>query len=176
MPYYSIQGSQLIGQPQPPAGTEIFASNVKRLLPPLITTLHRSFRAWGDAGYSPGPPVPERIWFGVDGTLAFRFAETNHPPPLLQVGAAPDLAAWLVLLDKYMETFVVIARARAVWSVAELAGALTFTTPAFLPPTLVKQWPENWARVASALAQAVADRPLVGGSQDRHWNSRGSNQ
>jgi hypothetical protein len=169
MPYYYVQEARLVSAAQPPLGAERFASNVKRLLPPLVTALHRSFRGWGDAGFSPGAPLPERIWFGVDGQLAFHFDAASQPQPLLQVGAAPDLAAWLVLLDKYMETFVVIARARTVWSADELAGALTFTTPAFLPRALVKQWPENWPRVASALAQAVADGALVGASQDRHW-------
>jgi len=72
-----------------------------------------------------------------------------------------------------METFVVIARARSIWTVGELGAALTFMTPAFLPARLVAQAPDNWARVALALATAVADGPLAGQSADRHWQSIG---
>jgi hypothetical protein len=171
MGYYYIQTQRLIHGAQPPANTQIFASQIKLLLPPLVTKLHRSLQDWADLGYAPGPMVPERIWFGTDGTLAFYFAKEQAPQPLLQVGLAPDLAAWLVLLDKWTETFVVLARARTVWNVQELAGALTFMTPAFLPRALVNQWPDNWASVASALAQVVADGELAGISQDRHWQA-----
>ena len=44
------------------------------------------------------------------------------PAPIAHVGLAQELAAWLVMLDKWMETFVVIARARAVWNADELAN------------------------------------------------------
>jgi hypothetical protein len=69
-----------------------------------------------------------------------------------------------------METFVVIARARAIWSVQELAGALTFTSKPFLPISLLYMPPDNWERVAMALANAVGDGALRGGVQsDQHW-------
>ncbi len=171
MGYYSIQAQQLIYTAQPPANTQVFASQIKLLLPPLVTALHHSLHAWGELGFAPGPMVPERIWFGPDGALAFAFGKDESPQPLLQIGLAPDLAGWLVLLDKWTETFVVLARARTVWSIQELAGALTFMTPAFLPRALVNQWPDNWASVASALAQAIADGPIAGISQDRHWQA-----
>lgn len=143
--------------------------NTERLLPPVVGSLHRHLWAWGQAGLSPGPLAAERVWLGPEGALAIAFTSHEKPKPLLQVGLAPDLAVWLVLLDKWVETFVVIARARAVWSPGDLAAALTFVSPAFLPRRLVQQPPDNWVRVAEALAQAVADGPLVGDSQDRHW-------
>ncbi len=138
------------------------------LLPPVITNLHQNFQAWGALGYSPGPITPNRIWLNADGALAF--VRNCQPKPLLAIGPAPDLAAWLVLLDKWMETFVVVARARAVWNVPTLAGALSFMSPAFLPSALVMYPPNNWTRVAHALAVALADRPLAGAPTDRHWH------
>jgi hypothetical protein len=68
------------------------------------------------------------------------------------VGAAPDLASWIVLLDKWMATQEVIESARAVWSSQELATALPFVTPAFLPASLVSFPPQNWVRAARAIA------------------------
>jgi hypothetical protein len=79
----------------------------------------------------------------------------------MQVGLAPSLAAWFVMLDKWMETYVVLARARTIWSVDELCSALTFLTPAFLPDKLVAHPPNNWERVAQALAIVIADSPPV---------------
>jgi hypothetical protein len=166
MVFYFIQGEKLSSASFPPASYRRLYGT-PQLLPPLITELHRSFRAWGELGYRPGPIAAERIWFGTEGELAI--AGKAAPSRLHQVGLAPDLAAWLVLLDKWMETFVVIARARSVWNTLELAAALPFMTPAFLPPSLVAQPPDNWTRVAQALAEAVLDRPLRGQSQDRHW-------
>lgn len=154
---------------KPASSYVLLASNATRLLPPVVGNLHRHLWAWGRAGLSPGPVVAERVWLGPEGALAIAFADHEEPKPLLQIGIAPDLAAWLVLLDKWVETFVVIARARAVWSPGDLAGALTFVTPAFLPRRLVQQPPDNWVRVAEALAQSVADGALAGDSQDRHW-------
>jgi hypothetical protein len=84
---------------------------------------------------------------------------------------ALDLAAWLVLLDKWMETFVVISRARATWTPLELAGALRFTTPPYLPAPLTTEPPDNWTRVAHALSVAIVDGPLAGAPQDRHWQN-----
>jgi hypothetical protein len=154
---------------QPVASYVPLLGHAERLLPPVVGSLNRHLWAWGQAGLSPGPLVAERVWLGPEGALGVAFASHEKPKPALQVGIAPDLAAWLVLLDKWMETFVVIARARAVWGPGDLAGALTFVAPAFLPRRLVRQPPDNWVRVAEALAQAVADGPLAGDSQDRHW-------
>ena len=169
MPYFFIQDKTVVHTPLPPAGMLPFIQRTEQLLPPLITALHRNFQAWGRLGLSPGPVTADRIWFGADGNLAFRFKRAATPAPLLQIGQAPELAAWLVLLDKWMETFVVIARARSIWTVGELGAALTFMTPAFLPARLVAQPPDNWTRVAQALALAVADGPLAGRSEERHW-------
>ncbi|MEZ4677895.1 MAG: hypothetical protein R2932_27125 [Caldilineaceae bacterium] len=118
---------------------------------------------------SPGPVVARRIYFNEQGQLAFHFLGNYRPAPLMQVGGAPDLAAWLVLLDKWMETYVILARARTVWSLAELTSALTFLTPAFLPDKLVAHPPDNWERVAQALANSIADGPLGGSPINRHW-------
>jgi hypothetical protein len=166
MVYYFIQNRKLGSALLPPPSYRCLVDN-PQLLPPLITELHRSFQAWGELGYTPGPIVAGRIWFSQDGGLAI--AGQAPPGSLYQVGLAPDLAAWLVLLDKGMDTFVVMARARGVWKTQELAAALPFVTPAFLPPALVTQPPDNWARVAQALAEALIDGPLGGASQDSHW-------
>lgn len=171
MAYYFIQDSKLSSAPFPPAMYRQLP-DTSHLLPPLISDLHRSFRSWGALGYAPGPILAERIWFGQEGGLAI--AGQAFPRRLNQVGLAPHLAAWLVLLDKWMETFVVIARARSVWNPQELAAALPFMTPAFLPPPLVAQPPDNWVRVAQALAEAVFDGSLRGASQDSHWRTANS--
>lgn len=173
MPSYRIVDGRLVRTPQPPPGMHRLMDRPELLLPPLITDLHLSFRAWGVAGYSPGPVTPERLWIGADGALAMAGPDMAPPKPLMQIGTAPDLAAWLVLLDRWMETFVVIARARAVWSVEELGAALSFLTPAYLPPTLVQNPAMDWARVAHALAEAVADGPLSGSPSNRHWQGHG---
>ena len=169
--YLSVRNGAVVTESSGQQGLQPLLGNSQRLLPPLVGALHRSFWAWGQAGLSPAPVIASRVWFGAEGDLAFAFRAGEWPRPLMAVGVAPDLAAWLVLLDKWMETFVVVARARAVWPVAELAAAMTFTTPAFLPRALVQQPPDNWAGVAAALAVAIADGPLAGTSQDRHWGS-----
>jgi len=169
MPYAFIQDNRLVTAPQPPQNAQPFAQAAQQLVPPLVTELHRSFHAWGVLGYSPGPVIARRVWFDPQGTLAFRFGRSHHPRPLAQVGLAPDLAAWLVLLDHWMETFVVVARARAIWMVDELAHSLPFITPAFLPPALLQSTQQSWVRVARALAVAVLDGPLAGHPTDRHW-------
>jgi len=171
MHYFSVQNKKLLYTSQPPAGLESFFQRTDWLLPPVISNLHRNFQAWGLLGIAPGPVTPDRVWIGAEGALALRFAPFAAPKPLLQIGLAPDLAAWLVLLDKRMETFVVVARARSVWSGQALAAALTFMTPAFLPQALVALPPDNWERVAQAVAIAVTDGPLMGTSQDRHWQA-----
>jgi hypothetical protein len=135
----------------------------------MVTQLHQSFHAWSTAGISPGPVLPERIRLSPDGIVAFRFRQGASPRPASDADKAGALAAWLVLLDKYVETFIVIARARAEWTVDELSYALTFTTPSLLPPALQALPPDNWQRVAKALALAIADGPLRGAPNDRHW-------
>ncbi len=175
--YYSIINGLPSPSVRPPTSTRPFAEQIPLLLPPQVGALHEAFRAWGQAGFSPGTLAPPRIWWGsstddaVD--LAF-YLDTNRPPRALsQSDTARDLAAWLVLLNRYVETFVVVARARAVWSPAELSGALSFATPAFLPAALgrLANGNDGWAQVAAALAVAVADGPLKGQPQNRHWSS-----
>jgi len=172
MSYYSIVDNRLTTSATPPPGAKLFKHQLALLLPPLVTELHRSFRAWGDAGYSPAEIDARRIYFNAEGELAFHFMQGYRPQPLLQVGPALDLAAWLVLLDKWMETFVVIARARTVWRSAELSSALTFLNPAYLSAKLVAHPPDNWERVAQALAAVVADGELRGSPTNRHWQKR----
>ena len=169
--FYSIVDHTVHSTPQPPAGMRPIAAVAGQLLPPAITDLHHGLRAWGEIGLSPGVISPERVWCSADGRLAFDFAPKAAPSPVAHVGLAQELAAWLVMLDKWMETFVVIARARAVWSADELAGALSFATPAFLPRALVYMPPDTWERVATALAIAVDDGDLAGGADHRnmHW-------
>ena len=173
MSYYTILNQQAVPLAEPPDGAKLLKHNLKHLLPPLVTELHRSLQAWGEAGVSPGPVNARRTYFNEQGIVAFYFIEGTEPKPLGQAGFAPSLAAWLVLLDKWMETFVVVARARTVWSVEELSRALTFLTPAFLPDKLVAHPPDNWERVAQALAVAVADGPLYGQPTNRHWQVYG---
>lgn len=170
--FYTIHDATVFSQLQPPAGLRPLATLRNELLPPVISRLHGSLHAWGELGLAPGPITPERIWCNTEGALAFAFERGTAPQPLTHVGLAQELAAWFVLLDKWMETFVVIARARAVWSVQELAGALTFTSPPFLPAALLYMPPDNWARVATALAEAVGDGELMGGPRtEQHWQS-----
>jgi hypothetical protein len=168
--WFRVQGLGVLKETgRPPADSRPLIEVTALLLPPLVTELHRSFRAWQMAGISPAPVTPDRFWIDPAGGLAVRFESGQHPETLYPVGAQAGLAAWLVLLDKWVETFVVIARARSVWTTGELAGALSFTTPSLLPSALTSQPPDNWARVAVALAQAVADGPLPGLHTDRHW-------
>jgi hypothetical protein len=61
-----------------------------------------------------------------------------------------------------METFVIVARARTVWTPAQLASAMIFVNPAWLPNALVAQPPNNWQRVVHALAMAIGEAPLQG--------------
>lgn len=93
------------------------------------------------------------------------------PAPLAQTGMSTTIAAWLLLIDRWMETFVVVARARTIWSPSELAGALTFITPAFLPAELLQINPQ-WDHLAQTLALAVADGPLAGNHSDKKWQSK----
>jgi len=139
------------------------------LLPPVVTQLHECLREWGEHGLSPGPITPDRVWGSIDSqngaALSFSFDNNTEPRPLAHVGMAQELAAWFVLLDKWVETAVVIGRARAIWSTQELAGALTFTSKPFLPIALLYMPPDNWAQVAAALATAVSNDDPRGKTQ-----------
>lgn len=171
MTFFFVEEGRLRQGPAPPAQAQTIANVSASLTPPVITELHRQLRAWDEVKLSPGPITPARTWVSPAGRLAFAFEEGQKPSAqIATVGQAPDLAAWLVLLDKFMETFVVVARARGIWSPDELGAALTFTTPAFLPSLLVAHPPNNWKRVAQALASTVADRPTADESQERRWS------
>lgn len=169
MGYYIVEQQRLVHSKTPPAAVKPLKHNLRLLLPPLVSELHASFRAWGAIGYSPGPLSPSRVYFNAQGQVAFFFDDPDRPLPLLDIGIGADLGAWLVLLDKWMETYVVIARARTTWSLQELASALSFVTPAFLPPRLAAHPPDNWERVAVALSIVLVDGALHGKSTDQHW-------
>jgi hypothetical protein len=162
--YFVVDEGRLRSTIQPPVGLIPIVHGHAMLLPPLAAHLHRNFRTWGNAGFSPGPITPQRVFIGSEGQLAFSFADGQMPNGLLaNVGAGPDLAAWLVLLDKWMATQDVIESARALWSTQELATALPFVTPAFLPASLVSFPPQNWVRTARAIALALL--PTAAGAQ-----------
>jgi len=169
MLYYFVEQERLLSSREPPSGVKPLKHSLGILQPSLVSELHRSFCTWGRLGFSPGSLSPNRVCCNEEGLVAFCYKGTDKPLPLLQIGAGPDLAAWLVLLDKWMETYVVIARARRVWNLHELASALSFVSPAFLPPTLVAHPPDNWERVAVALSLALADGSLAESSTNRHW-------
>ena len=169
MSYIYISQNRIVESGQPPAGAQPFSTRATTLLPPQIGALHRSFHAWGELGHAPGPVEPARLWLGKDDSLIVHRADSEALAPFSYPTYARDLAAWLVLLDKWMETFVVIARARATWSPQQLASALPFATPAYLPAALLTDDRDNWQRVARALAATAADGPLRGTPADRHW-------
>jgi hypothetical protein len=172
MPYRFVQDQHLYSVDELPPDAQPIAELGAAWLPPLVTDLHRNLAAWGALGHRPGALTAERVWIRQSTLIVFD-PPGQHPLPLLHIGMAPELAAWLVLLDKWMETFVVVARARNVWTPEELAGALTFLNPVYLPASLVAQPPNNWARVARAVAIAVADGPLQGEPTNRHWAASG---
>jgi hypothetical protein len=178
--YRTLKSKTIWATATPPDGAKSILLVGDALLPPLITEMHRNFRAWGDRGLSPGPLDPARVYVGADGALAFAFPDKGTPEQLYpqhlaaNIGAARDLAGWLLLLDKWMETFVVLARARHIWTPNELAGALPYLAPIYQPAALIDMPPLNWERVARALATAVVDGPLQGGGDDaapenKHW-------
>ena len=162
MPYYFVRDGSFVAVAQPPAGAQRLAQLGNSLLPPVITELHRSLQQWGVLDKRPGLLTADRVWATPTGTLVVYFEDGQAPYPMLHVGMAPDMATWFVLLDKWMETFVVVARARTIWTPAELASAMTFINPLWLPKALVAQPPNNWERVVRALAVALADGPLQG--------------
>lgn len=161
----------MIQHPELPTNSLPFGEGIQRVLPPQISVLHEQIYAWGQASLSPGPLDPQRIWLTPANEMIFSFPKKRQPDPLMHVGIAPDLAAWLVLLDVWMETFVVVARARAIWSIDELASALPFITPGFLPKALNALDP-NWVQMAQAIAFSVDDGPLAGAPEDRHWTEK----
>ena len=114
---------------------------------------------------SPGPVIPNRLWIDQSGLVAMRFA-ADSPVPLSAVGACEALAQWLVLLDKWMDTHIVLANARVVWSLAELAGALPYTSPGMLPRPLAQLPYDNRERVARGLAAIVIEGCLPGNRND----------
>lgn len=166
--YYVAQAENLYQTPKLPQNALPLIEGMERVLPPQISDLHLSLARWGNLNLSPGEITPSRIWLVPDGELYFLFGKNAVPKPLTQTGLAPEVAAWLVLMDRWMETFVVIARARSIWTPDELASALTFMTPAFLPPAVIEVNPQ-WEQVAEAVALAVADGPLKGSHSDKHW-------
>lgn len=157
--WYDAAGRQ-VTSPFHPEHSRPIATAIEWLRPPLISDLHRSFARWTAAKLAPGDLIPDRLWIDQAGLVAVRFA-TGAPAPQPTIGAGPGLAQWFVLLDKWMETYVVLARARSIWSRPELAGALSFTTPSLLPQPLVQMPPNNWERVARGLAALIVDdQPL----------------
>lgn len=169
MLYYYIEQENLLSSQEPPSGAKPLKHSLGILQPSLVSELHRNFSAWGRLGFSPGLLSPNGVYFNEQGLVAFCYQGADKPHSLLQIGVGPDLAAWLVLLDKWMETYVVIARARMVWNLHELASALSFVSPAFLPTTLVAHPPDNWERVAVALSHTLADGSLAESLTNRHW-------
>jgi hypothetical protein len=162
MAYYFVRDDTFVAAGHPPAEAKRLAQMGDSLLPPIISELHRDLHKWGTLGKRPGLLTADRVWATPDGTLIVSFEEGQAPYPMLHVGMAPDMASWFVLLDKWMETFVVVARARQVWTPSQLASAMTFANPLWLPKALVAQPPNNWERVVRALAVAVADGALQG--------------
>ena len=161
--WYDKDGDQIVSPSHPPHSRPISAA-VEWLHPDLISDLHHSFAHWTAAELSTGPVVPHRLWIDQTGLIAVRFS-ADAPAPQPAVGAGEALAQWLVLMAKWMETYVVLARARSVWSLAELAAALPFTSPCLLPRTLAQLPPSNWEEVAHGLAAIVIDGSSIGLSQ-----------
>lgn len=175
MHYYRAKLEHFDVRTSLPKSAKPLSAAVSQITPPLISELLAALRCWQQLKHSPGPLLPQRLWLdtSADGNkvdLYVGFPPDSDPEALLQVGLAPDLAAWLVLLDCWMETYVVVARARTIWSADELAHALTFITPAFLPRALVAL-NSDWPRVAQAVALSVADGPLAGEATDKHWQT-----
>jgi hypothetical protein len=155
--YYFMTGQGLTATSAPPKGSRPFRAAIEWIEPSSLPQWHRSFQAWGKASRSPGLVSPERIWLAADKIVAFHFRGKERPTIQPAVGSHAGLAAWLVLLDKYVETGVVLESAATVWSTADLAGALAFTAPALLPASLLTMPPQNWERLARALAHQIAN-------------------
>ncbi len=158
--YYFIENGHLESSKRPPVGLMPFTHIDAMVQIPSAEALHRGLHAWDEAGFSPGPITPQSLFLGAGddvARVALLFADGHGPAPLTTIpGAAKDRAAWLVLLDKTMPTAAVITSATTVWSHGELVTTLPFVTPVFLPAALVRYPPENWERVARALAALAA--------------------
>ncbi len=158
--WYDHNGEQIVSLGHPPQSRPIAAA-VEWMRPELISDLHRGFARWAEARLSTGPVLPHRLWIDQAGLVAVRFA-SGAPQRLPEVGAGEELAQWFVLLAKWMETYVVLARARTVWSTPHLAAALPFLSPCMLPRPLAQLPPDNWEEVACGLAATVLDSPVLG--------------
>ncbi len=154
--YWFDEYKSLTASPCHPPRSRPIAAAVEWLHPPIISDLHQNFACWTAAQMSPGPVIPHRLWIDQAGKISVRFPE-EAPAPQPAVGAGEGLAQWLVLLSKWMEIHVVLARARSVWTIAELAGALPFTSHSLLPQQLAQFPPDNWEQVARGLAAIVSD-------------------
>jgi len=157
--YWCDDSGELIESLGHPPNSRPIAAAVEWIGPELITDLHRSFARWTEAQLSTGPILPHRLWIDQSGLVAIRFA-TGAPDRLPEVGAGEELAQWFVLLSKWMETYVVLARARTVWSTPALAAALPFLSTCMLPRSLAQLPPDNWEEVARGLAAIVLDSAL----------------
>jgi hypothetical protein len=163
MLYVTVDQGKVSRRASPPDGSLPIHQAGMLLDQALVAALCEKMHAWGHAGLSPGAITPQRVHVGLDGALAFEFAERTGPNAVpSNVGSSPDLAGWMVLLDKWVATSVVVSSALTVWSTGELAAALPFVTPAFLPGALVDWPPVNWARVARALADVAASDGVAG--------------
>lgn len=153
--WYDDDSSPKSSTCNPPLSRPI-ATAAEWLTPSIISSMHIHFARWTTERKSPGPVIPQRLWIDQDGRIAFRFVN-DAPEEKSAVGAGEALAQWFVLLSKWMENHIVLARARTVWSHAELLEALPFTTPSLLPRQLALFPPDNWEQVARALAAIVTE-------------------
>ncbi|MDE0312429.1 MAG: hypothetical protein OXI52_09205 [Caldilineaceae bacterium] len=157
--WYENNGSLTTSHHHPPLSRPI-ATAAEWLTPPIVSNLHGHFARWTSAQISPGPVIPQRLWIDRDGRAAFRFAD-GEPAAMPVVGAGEALAQWFVLLSKWMEIHVVLARSRTVWPHSQLLGALPFITPSLLPRQLAQFPPDNWEQVARGLAATVAESTVA---------------
>jgi hypothetical protein len=154
--YYFSENQGLTATSTPPKESKPFRSAIEWLDPAHLAQWHRSFQMWRDANRSPGLVIPDRLWLTPDGAVIFYFDKDGQPAIQSEVGSHAGLAAWLVLLDKFVETQSVLESASTVWSTADLGGALAFTAPALLPAPLLLMAPQNWERLARALAHVIS--------------------
>ncbi len=161
--YWYDDDNSLKNSPHFPPLSRPIATAVEWLNPPLISNLHSHFARWTVAQVSPGPVIPQRLWFDQSGGIAFQFGD-DAPSAIPEVGAGEVLAQWFVLLSKWMEIHVVLARARTVWSRGEMMAAIPFTTPPLLPRQLAQFPPSNWEDVARGLAAIISEGAMEPGA------------